>query len=229
MYLLWRRGVRVADSLLISTVNFAATLLFFLLSSLIALLWIPPDLFGEDFTAFFQTSFGLISGIITAIFLVLFFPKGAHIVLDKLLHLLPLRSVRLKHAREQLLARIDAETQRFGSGFRGMLQQNKTGLVLTVFATLALFFNKYLIGYFIARALGQEVPFDIFIGLQVIQLMLIYFAPTPGAAGVAELSSVWLMGKLMPEPMLMVYAVCWRFCTTILAAILGGIVLLREK
>ena len=228
IYFLWRRGVQVADSLLISTVNLSATLVFFMLSSLVALFWIPVEIFGENFTPVFRLGFVVIGGIAGTILLVLFFPKAAHTVLEKLLGWLPLRGERARTIRTKLLARVDAETQRFGDGFRTILRQNKTGLVLTIIATLVLFSNKYLMGYVIARAMGQEVPFDVFIGLQVIQLLLIYFAPTPGASGVAELSSVWLMGKLMPESMLLIYAVLWRFFTTIIAAIIGGFVLLKE-
>ncbi len=228
IYFLWRRGVRVADSLLISTVNLSATLVFFLLSSLVALFWIPPEIFGENFTPVFRLGFVVVGGIAGTILLVLFFPKAAHVVLEKLLGWLPLRGERAQQIRTRILARVDAETRRFGDGFRTILRYNKTGLVLTIIATLVLFSNKYIMGYVIARAMGQDVPFEIFIGLQVIQLLLIYFAPTPGASGVAELSSVWLMGKLMPESMLLIYAVLWRFFTTMIAAVIGGVVLLRE-
>lgn len=228
MYYLWRRGVRVADSLLISMVNLAATLVFFLLSSLLALWWLPPDIFGEDFAPVFRTGFIGVGVFVSALLLVLFFPKAAHVALDFLLRLLPLRGAGAKAVRERFLAKIDAETHRFGEGFRLMLRHNKIGLGLTLVATLALYGNKYMMGYTIARAMGQDVPFETFIGLQVIQLLLIYFAPTPGGSGLAELSSVWLMEKLMPESLLLIYAVFWRLSTTILAAVIGGFVLLQE-
>ncbi len=43
LYVLWRRGVPVADSLLVSTVNLVATLAFFLASSLLVIYWIPSE------------------------------------------------------------------------------------------------------------------------------------------------------------------------------------------
>jgi len=228
IYVLWRKGVRVADSLLLSTVNLSATMVFFLFSSVVALLWIPSGLFGEDLTTAFRLGFVAIGGMACFVLLVLFFPKGAHLVLAKLLSMLPLRSERANAIRTRILNKVDAEIQRFGDGFRSILKHNKTGLALTVVATMVLFSNKYIMGYVVARAIGQDVPFTMFIGLQVVQLLLVYFAPTPGASGVAELSSVWLMGKLMPESMLLVYVVLWRFLTTMLAAVIGGFVLLRE-
>jgi uncharacterized protein (TIRG00374 family) len=97
-----------------------------------------------------------------------------------------------------------------------------------VFATLTLFFNKYLIGYVIVLALQQNVDFAIFIGLQIIHFFLIYFAPTPGASGIAEVSSVWLMERVMSAEILIIYAVAWRFFTTHLGALIGSFVILLE-
>lgn len=228
LYVLWRRGVPLADSLLVSTVNLVATLVFFLVSSLLAICWIPPNLFGGDFSQVFHTGFTVVSCIAGALLLFLFFPKRAHALLDKLLGFLPGKTEAALNRRRAFLDRADEELQRFQRGFRSIVSHNKRGIALTVIATQVLFFNKYLMGYVIARSIGQEVPFESFIGLQIIQLLLIYFAPTPGASGVAELSSVWLMGKLMPGQLLLIYAVLWRLVTTVFGALIGGMVLLHE-
>ena len=228
IYVLWRKGVPVADSLLISTVNMVATLTFFLISSLLVLNWIPPGLFGENFTSVFRTGFAVVTCMVGMLLLLLFFPKIAHLLLRKIFGLLPGKTEAAANRRRAFLIRIDKELQRFQLGFRSIVRHNKKGIVFTIIATQVLFFNKYLMGYVIAHSIGQEVPFQIFIGMQIIQLLLIYFAPTPGASGVAELSSVWLMGKLMPGPLLLVYVVLWRLVTTVFGAIIGGVVLLRE-
>jgi uncharacterized protein (TIRG00374 family) len=228
LYVLWRKGVPVADSLLVSTVNLIATLTFFLLSSLLALWWIPADMFGENFTPVFRTGFVVVTLIVSTLLIFLFFPRAAHILLQKIFALLPGRQETALVWRQKILDRTDAELQRFQSGFRSILRHNKRGIILTIIATQVLFFNKYLMGYVIARAMGQEVAFEVFIGLQVIQLLLIYFAPTPGASGLAEVSAVWLMGKIMPGEVLLIYALLWRLSTTILGAIFGGVVLLNE-
>lgn len=228
LYILWRCGATVADGVLASLVNFSATLIFFLIASFAAVLLLPADLFGKNFGPILKTGFLVIGGMTGLVLLVLLFPKLGLRMIEKILGLLPMRGAKFLALRERLLSKLAAETQRFGDGFRKILQQKKIALAVTVVATLALFFNKYLMGYVIARALGQDVPFGIFIGLQIIQLFLIYYAPTPGASGVAELSSLWLMGKLMPESLLLVYAVLWRFATTMLGAVIGGVILMLD-
>jgi hypothetical protein len=228
LYMLWRSGATVADGVLVSLINFAATLIFFLIASFATVLLLPADLFGENFGPILKTGFLAIGGMTGLVLLVLLFPKLGWRMIEKFLGLLPIRAAKFLALRERLLSKLAAETQRFGEGFKKILQQKKIALAVTVVATLALFFNKYLMGYVIARALGQQVPFGVFIGLQIIQLFLIYYAPTPGASGVAELSSVWLMGKLMPESLLLIYAVLWRFATTIFGAVIGGLVLVLD-
>jgi hypothetical protein len=228
LYILWCCGATIADGILSSLINYAATLIFFLIASVAALLLLPPDLFGENFAPIFKTGFVAIGGLVGLVLLTLFFPKLGMQIITKLFGLVPIRSSKFSALRSRLLHKLEAETQRFGEGFQKIIRQKKWALAVTVLATLTLFSNKYLIGYVIARALGQDVPFGLFLGLQIVQLLLIYFAPTPGASGVAELSSVWLMGKLLAEPLLLIYAVLWRLATTIIGATIGGLVLMFE-
>ncbi len=224
LYVLWKKGASVADSLLVSLVNYVATLLFFLISSIAAMTLLPDGLFGQNFDAVFRTSFGVIASVVSFVLIVMFFPKTGAALAQNLLAVLPLG----KEKRSRWSEKVEGEARRFQEGFRKILRENKAGVALTFFATLWLYFNKYLIGYVIVRAIGQDVPFDIFIGIQVVQMLMLYFAPTPGASGLAEISTVWLMGTLMPESLLLVYAVLYRLATTMLAAVVGGAVLMQE-
>ena len=228
LYILWRCGATVADGILSSLINFTATLIFFLIASVAAILLLPSDLFGENFAPLFKTGFVAVGGVAALMLFVLLFPKLGQQTIKKFLGLLPIRGEKFLRFRDRLLSKLEAETQRFGEGFQKIIRHKKWTLAVTVLLTLTLFSNKYLMGYVIARALGREVPFGIFIGLQIVQLLVIYFAPTPGASGVAELSSVWLMGKLIPESLLIIYAVLWRLAATIIGAAIGGLVLLFE-
>lgn len=224
LYVLWRKGVRVADGLLVSVVNYVATLVFFLLASIAALAWLPDNLFDENFTTVFRSGFAVIAGVVALVLIILLLPQTGMVIIRGFLNLLPLG----KERKEKWRAKAMDETQRFHEGFRSIVRHNKRGLALTIVATLLLYLNKYCIGYVILTAMGQHVEPDVFIGIQIIQLLLLYFAPTPGASGLAELSSVWLMGSLLPESLLVMYAVLQRLFTTVLAALIGGIVLIQE-
>jgi hypothetical protein len=228
LYILWRCGATVADGVLSSLINFGSTLIFFLIASVAALFLLPPALFGENFAPLLKTGFVAVGGAAGFVLFVLLYPHWGMRLIKFLFNLLPLRYEKFLALRDRLLNMLEVESQRFGDGFQKILRQKKWALAVTVLFTLTLFFNKYLMGYVIARALGQNVPFGIFIGFQIVQLLVIYFAPTPGASGLAELSSVWLMGKLLPVSLLMIYAVLWRLSTTIIGAAIGGLVLLWD-
>ena len=63
--------------------------------------------------------------------------------------------------------------------------------------------------------------------LQFILFFITYFVPTPGASGIAEFSSYWLLSSLHVQPNILgVYTVMWRFFTSFIGVTVGGLVIL---
>ncbi len=228
IYLLCRCGASVADGMLASLVNFAATLVFFLVGAVTALSLIPDDLFDPRLTALVRGGFVMLTALILLVFGLLLLPRVFMGLIQRLFGLVPARFTRVKSGCDRLVARLTNEVE----GFRSALQKlwrRQPGLLPVVFIlTIALFMNKYLIGYVIACAFESHVPLTIFICLQICQLFLIYFAPTPGASGLAELSSVWMLATILSEGTLVVYTMLWRLTTTIIGATIGAGVLFRD-
>jgi len=76
--------------------------------------------------------------------------------------------------------------------------------------TLVVYCNKFLIAYFLMQAMGIDAePFEV-IFLQWVVYLVLYFAPTPGASGLAELSSVSIMGAVVPMDHSAAFVVLWR-------------------
>lgn len=228
IYLLWRYGARISDGMLISLLNWVATLFFFMISTVFAVILLPADLFGNNFTQLIRSGFIFIGGFAGLLILILAFPAIGLVIIKQFFRLIPLRHEKYGAFRQRALIKLNNEVNSFQLALKQILQLKMWSLPVVILTTVALFSNKYLIGYAIARGLGYSVPFGPFIGLQIIQLFLIYFAPTPGASGMAELSSVWLMGKILPPSVLLVYAIMVRFFTTICGAIIGSVVLMNE-
>jgi uncharacterized protein (TIRG00374 family) len=225
MYILWRSGAKISDGILASLFNWVTTLLFFLASTGAAAFLLPHDLFGENLAPILRATFIVIGSVVAFALLVMFVPKLGLAAIRKFLYLFPFQHPKFLAWRQRLLQALENETLRFREMLQQILRRRTWLLGATLLATFVLFFNKYVIGYVIARSLGQAVPFGPFLGLQIMQLFMIYFAPTPGASGVAELSSVWLFERLMPQEVLLVYAVLWRLATTISGAVIGGLVM----
>lgn len=228
LYILWRCGAKISESTLVAIINLAATLVFFQVASIAALLILPADLFGHNLIYAIKIAFAVVGALTGGLLLVMLFPRLGMEVIGGLFRLIPSRFGKLHALGQKISSVLKTGSENFGAAFRQILRHKKKALLATVIATLVLFFNKYLMGYVIALALQQTAPFQTFIGLQILHFFLIYFAPTPGASGIAEVSSVWLMEKVMSSEVLIIYAVAWRFFSTYLGAMIGGVVLLFE-
>jgi len=91
---------------------------------------------------------------------------------------------------------------------------------------LSLIFN-FFIAFLLLRGLGVDVDFYRATILQIILTYSLAFMPTPGASGLAEGSAYGLFKDLVPRSILGVYVVLWRFFTSYLGMIIGGIALSR--
>ena len=175
-----------------------------------------------------RTGFVVIFLLTGLIINILIFPRIGYQLLRFVFALLPLKLLKLYNLRNRLLDTLSMEIQHFRDTFQTILKEKKHYLVIIVVATIMLFFNKYVIGFVVAISLSRGIDFDVFIGLQIVQYFLVYFAPTPGASGLAEMSSTWLMQTIMSAQVLIFFAIIYRFLTTILGAIIGGVVLLLD-
>jgi len=87
--------------------------------------------------------------------------------------------------------------------------------------------NKLLAGYLVLRALGIHADFVDVLLLQITISFLLYFAPTPGASGMAEALSAALMSVYVPRPLLPVYTVLWRFTVSYATVIVGSYIFFK--
>lgn len=228
IFILWRCGATVAQAALVSLINFGATLIFFQIATAAAVVLLPQNLFSPSFTAVMKTGFLVVFTVTTLVVLLLIFPGTAMTGFQRFSGVLPQPFGRLRALVDRLLHFLQRQVEAFAIDFQRVLRQERKTILLTALATVGLFSNKFLIGYVLARSLNSSVPFAPFIGIQSVQLFLIYFAPTPGASGIAEFSSAWLMQALLPADVLLMFTLAWRFFTTFLGAVFGSVVLLLE-
>ncbi|RMG65729.1 MAG: UPF0104 family protein [Calditrichaeota bacterium] len=227
-YFLWRKGARISDILLASAINFTATLLVLLLSCLVAVQFLPPSVHTAQTRLAFETAFGIVGAVLLFFFLLVLFPQYMTRLFQKLVGWLPGKSPRIQGWKARAMTWFQTTGQQFHEAIRFIFRKQVYLLAVALLLTCWLYFNKFLLAYVLARMLQSQVPFWLFLNMQIIQLFIIYFAPTPGASGVAELSAVWLIEPLLSPQTVILFAVGWRFFTTLLAAVLGGIVLFLE-
>lgn len=228
LYVLWRCGVKVSQGTLVSLINLVATFVVFLLAATMALAVLPGRVLGHVSPRVVQGGFVALGILGLAVILSLALPHKGVTVVRAVVRRIPERHGRARRLARRFAAAIVRELKYFRAGMRRILLRRRITLVATFATTLALYLNKYMIGYVLARALAGWVPFDTVMGLQAVQYLLIYFAPTPGASGIAELSSAWLMSFVLTPELLVFYVALWRFFSTVLGAIIGAAVLFGD-
>jgi uncharacterized protein (TIRG00374 family) len=84
--------------------------------------------------------------------------------------------------------------------------------------------NKLLAGYVTLRALGLHANFVDILLLQTLVMFLLYFAPTPGAAGIGEVLSAAVMSSYVPRELTPIYILVWRLILTYFTLAFGFVV-----
>src|SRR5438046_4238838 len=83
--------------------------------------------------------------------------------------------------------------------------------------------NKLLAGYVALRTLGLHTNFVDILLLQTFITFLLYFAPTPGSSGLAELLSAAVMQIYVQPSELPTYTLIWRFINSYATVIVGSL------
>lgn len=109
-----------------------------------------------------------------------------------------------------------------------MYRHGKTAFFLGFSVTCMQFAIRFIIPYFIIVGLGGGAYIIEVMYVQLFITLISYFSPTPGASGLAEISSLLLMGSLVAGPLVPVYTFLWRLCTFYINCTIGGLLLYRE-
>jgi uncharacterized protein (TIRG00374 family) len=97
------------------------------------------------------------------------------------------------------------------------------GLVLTAL----IYFNKFVIAYVVLKGLGVSAGFWEVVYAQLVMMLIFYFSPSPGAAGIAEVSMAAVMGNIVPDGYEGAFVLLWRFFSLYASLAIGAFVLLR--
>jgi glycosyltransferase 2 family protein len=108
------------------------------------------------------------------------------------------------------------------------LRHGKACFVAVCLLSVSFLLARALMPYLCARFLGVETgTLRQIVEAQMALIFLVFFAPTPGGAGIAEGASLSIMAHIVPPGIAPHYNLLWRFSTTYLAALAGFLCLGR--
>ena len=227
-YLFYRHGVSIPDNISNSFYNWISTLIFFPISGALAIYILDervPDGFVKHLTEF---GFSVFLTMLIVVTVALFSPRFVGRLLRALANLL----ARLSDKWSAKLSSWgdDAEDKMKDYQQKCMhLIKTKPQLMLYSFLlTLMLYFNKYSLAYLFCMALGISPSFWGIIAVMAVQYLLLYFAPSPGGSGIAEVSLVALLSAFMASDSAFTITILHRSYLIFIPAILGAWVVLRQ-
>jgi uncharacterized protein (TIRG00374 family) len=214
VYAMRRVGIPVARGMTITLMSFIATVIFFAVGGPLALmlgagrsLGDHGNLLGLSLLDLFRGSMGIFAVLGVLLLTVLLAPRLVSAGVHRLTLVLARRSERVAARLEGLRSSIDQAHESMAAF------NTRRGWLALFWATIVSgpsHANKLLAGYVALRAVGVEANFVDVLLVQTLITFLLYFAPTPGASGIAEVLSAAVMSVYLPRELAPLYTLVWR-------------------
>lgn len=227
-WVLKRAGVPVPEALSSIFVTFIATVGFFAIAGPLAV-WLGAGrslaqhglVLGITLYDLFKTSLTIFGVIGLLMLAAIVFPGVMKRVIQGFAVRVGRRSPRMAARMEKLLGGLDRGHDcmvAFGSP-KGLLT-----LLVAIIISAPSHANKLLAGYVTLRVLGIPADFTEILLLQTMISFLLYFAPTPGGSGLAELTSAAVMSIYVSRADTPSYTLIWRFINSYATVIVGSLI-----
>jgi uncharacterized protein (TIRG00374 family) len=241
IYMLSRRGVRAGTALTVSLLGFLGTMVGLLAMGLYSVL---VSGLGHV-NALFTGSVGVLGIIAAAMLVAGIEPALFRVVLGGVSRLV----ARVRGREDHLHAWWPPDSERSGppvdrlgriagrladviytyrSDVRRFLRHGKASFGWVCLLSFVFLLSRCLLPYLCLEFLGIRTgTLGRVVEAQMALVFLIFFAPTPGGAGLAEAASLSLMAPVVPAGFAPYYNLLWRFSTAYLAAAAGLVCLLH--
>jgi len=228
MYTMRRYGVPLPVAVTSTLMSFIATIAFFGIAGPLAIafgagrsLGTRNALLGLSLYDLFLGSLGVVGAIGLVLITIIVFPRFVANLIHRIALFAGRRSRRVAERLDRLTKGIEeahASVVAFNS-LRGWI-----ALAWAVILSGPSHANKLLAGYVALRTLGIHVNFVDVLLVQTLVMFLLYFAPTPGACGIAELLSAAVMSVYVPRGLTPIYTLVWRFILAYCTIVFGFLV-----
>lgn len=228
-YLLHKEKLKLSESMAITVLRSILPVFLFLFN--IPILFLLKE--EPESTRFFTQLIKVLSLPIVVILvffvITLFFPDNIKRGATYLIHWLG--RIKMKHSEEKLLAleqRVFHEIDQFSKIFWMYLRERKWVMVSATLCIFMAFFLDYLLAMTIIWGFGYHPPLLRALAIQFLIRPIIYFAITPGGAGVWEFSYLGFFSLFMPHSLIGISVLIWRLLLTYLPILLGSYLTARE-
>ncbi len=232
IYTLKRYGVPIPEAMISTLMTFVATIAFFALAGPLAVFLGAGRSLEQHgvlglLTLYdlFRLSLGGFIAMGVVMVLLFVFPGAARALARTLVGWLEAHgSARLASRVEAMRDGIDRSHECLVAFFRG---KGWLALAAAVLVSPLSFANRLLAGYVVLRALGIQAHLIDVLLLQMLITFLLYFAPTPGGSGLAEVLSAAVMSIYVPRELTPSYILLWRVIGCYITVAVGSVIFWR--
>lgn len=228
VYLMNQKGMPIGEATAATSIRtMIAALILFTLTPII--IWAEPGLFRM----FLHSS--LIYGItgvsciyLLAFWIILFRIRLLKRFLFRIFSLLKILKIVSQRQYRSFYLKMSNELDLFSNGFKRYFRGSPSWAVLSVVFTALFLLLLFSFSIVLVRTLGYPVPVLTILAAQVVVTFFMYFAPTPGATGVAEGGYGLIFAQLVQKHDITLLTLSWRFLTIYIGLVIGIVVIFRE-
>ncbi|MBB1285035.1 flippase-like domain-containing protein [Flavisolibacter sp. BT320] len=227
IYVYMRNSVRFVDAFTVSLINMGATLIFMPTAGLIAIFLLRENVSDGIVPVLLQYGFGFFTLFLLAFLLAFWRPLWIGRVIMKIAQWLSVLFPKKKSKLLRWSLHSNSSIQTYQQTSSLLLKQHKMLFPFSLLITTLLYLNKYCMQYFILLGLGIESDILQVVVVQVLIQFMIYFAPSPGGSGFAEMSIAVLFEKIVPAAVLPLFTLLQRSYLLFFPSIIGAAVVIR--
>ena len=224
IYVLYKSGMPFAEATMASVVSFLGSIFFLISCALYLLCFGHVPAMNPSLLLLSRITLLLFAAIILLFIAAVIKPQIFENATKRFLSVIPI--LRKSLESDKLQGFFDS-VQKYQDIMRIYASKGKLALLAAFILSSVTYLNKFFIAYIVLKGMGLDVPFIQTIFIQMILFLIFYFSPTPGASGVAELSSAHLMGTIISKSSQAVFTMLWRTFTLYISVAVGGVIMLK--
>jgi uncharacterized protein (TIRG00374 family) len=228
IYFMKQKGMPIGKATAATSIRtMLAALMLFTLTPVI--MWVEPNAFRMFFHRnLFYGVTGISCAYLGVFWIILFRIRIIKRWMFRGLHFLNALKLMSRSRFRSVYLKASQELDLFSDGFKGYFRRGPGWAALSVVFTALFLLLLFSFSVVLVRALGYHAPVLTVLAFQVVVTFFMYFAPTPGAAGVAEGGYGLLFAQLVQRQDITLLTLSWRFLTIYIGMVIGMIVIFRE-
>lgn len=224
IYFLNKKGVSIGDASAASLIRTVIPIIFFIVTVPLILI------FDMNFSSIIPNRFpNILALLFIGVYLVIIYLGFQMIknpiVIEKLIHkflnFLKKKHVLKEEKYQRYKQKIDTEIDKLSSNIKNYLKGEKRYVILSLFFTVVFLISLFYFSVILIKDLNGDVSAVKILLSQLIVTFMMYFAPTPGATGVAEGGFTLMFSRYVSSKSIVSLIFAWRLFSIYVAMVIG--------